>query len=74
METIGIVNLVLSTITALTIVFAAVQIKINRKQLFLSTITKCVATFRDLRELNSESNGLEVIRKEYQDIKFTSIW
>jgi hypothetical protein len=60
-ETINIIELVLSAITALAIVFAAIQIKINRKQLYLSTITKCIADFRKLGILNKDTKKLKII-------------
>ena len=47
---IDILDVIFSGITALAIVFAAVQIKINQKQLFLSTIEKCVGDFEALGE------------------------
>ncbi len=63
MDTIDIINLGLPTITASALVFASIQIKINRKQLFQSTITKCVSDFRDLGELNKETKETKIITK-----------
>jgi hypothetical protein len=54
-------NLIISGITALAIVFAVIQIKINKKQLFLSTITKCVTDFRSLGVLNQKTTEADII-------------
>ena len=60
-------NLIISGITALAIVFAVVQIRINKKQLFLSTITKCVSDFRNLGELNRQTVDTIIINR-YVDL------
>lgn len=62
-----ILNLIISSITAFAIVFAVVQIKINRKQLFLSTITKCISDFRNLGELNQQTTDSLIINR-YVDL------
>lgn len=62
-----IANLIISGITALAIVFAVIQIKINKNQLFLSTITKCVSDFRNLGELNRQTKNAVIINR-YVDL------
>lgn len=62
-----ILSLIISAITASAIVFAVVQIKINEKQLFLSTITKCIADFRNLGELNRQTTDPVIINR-YVDL------
>lgn len=58
-----IVNLIISSITTLAIIFAVVQIKINRKQLYLSTITKCICDFRNLGYLNQQTTDYLIINR-----------
>jgi hypothetical protein len=58
-----IANLIISGVTALAIVFAVIQIKINKKQLFLSTITKCISDFRNLGELNRQTKNADIINR-----------
>lgn len=60
-------NLIISGITALAILFAVVQIRINKKQLFLSTITKCVSDFRNLGELKRQTEDTILINR-YVDL------
>jgi len=62
-----IINLIISSITAFAIVFAVVQININRKQLFFSTITKCISDFRNLGELNRQITDSLIINR-YVDL------
>ena len=54
-------------VTAGAILFAGAQIIINRKQLHLSTITKCIDSFRALGGIKRDTTDLEII-KEYVDI------
>ena len=63
MHTIEILNLIISAIMAFAIVFAGIQININRKQLYLSTITKCVSDFRNLGEINRQTTDSLIINR-----------
>ncbi len=54
-------------IAAIAIIFAAGQIWINRKQLFLSTIAKCIADYRSVLGLEKESVDKTAILK-YLDL------
>lgn len=67
MQVIEKLDFILSLITASAIVFAAIQIKINRKQLFLSTITKCVSDFRELGQLSKDTKDTHILNK-YVDL------
>lgn len=58
-----IISLIVSAVTAFAALFAAIQIKISRKQLFFSTITKCIADFRDLGTINKSTINEDVIHK-----------
>lgn len=57
------INTILSAITAFAIVFAAIQIIINRKQLYLSTISKCIDDYRNLGELQQDTSDAKVINR-----------
>jgi hypothetical protein len=46
---------IIQTITAVAVITAVIQIYINRKQLYLSTITKCISDFRNLQGLNKDT-------------------
>jgi hypothetical protein len=50
-------------IAAIAIIFAVGQIWINRKQLFLSTIAKCIADYRSLTGLNKTCQDETTIAK-----------
>jgi hypothetical protein len=58
---------IVDLITAAAVIFAGIQIYINRKQLFLSTITKCISDFRRLKGLSRETVDVIILTK-YIDI------
>lgn len=66
MEVSNVINLILSTITTCTVIFTFYQLKVNQKQLHLSTITKCIMDFRNLGILSKETND-PVVLNHYID-------
>jgi hypothetical protein len=62
-----ILNTIISGLTTCAIVFAVIQININKKQLFFSTIAKCVSDYRSLGEINKLTNDPNTISK-YVDL------
>lgn len=67
MEVSKVINLILSTITTCTVIFTFYQLKVNQKQLHLSTITKCIIDFRNLGILTKETND-PVVLNHYIDL------
>lgn len=63
MHIIEILNLIVSSITAFALIFAVIQITINRKQLFQSTISKCIDNFRELGALTRKTSDSQQIFK-----------
>lgn len=63
MTTFEITSSILSFIGVSAIIFAARQININRKQLFLSTITKCIDDFRNCGELKRQTDNSLTINR-----------
>ena len=56
-------SLVLSGFTVLTLFFAVRQIKINRQQLYLATITKCIQDFRMMGNIDKDTLDEAVLWK-----------
>ncbi len=54
-------SLVVSILTLVALGLAVWQIRINRQQLYLSTITKCVQDFRSLSSINQSTTDRELI-------------
>ena len=58
-----------NSITAIAVIFVAAQVYINRKQLFLSTITKCIEDFRRLYcEIKDPNNVSQEACWQYIDM------
>ncbi len=56
-------EILFSGVTAISLVIAVIQIKINRKQLNLSVIEKCINDFRSIDGLSIETNKVVVVKK-----------
>lgn len=56
-------SLTLSGFTVLTLFFAVRQIKINRQQLYLATITKCIQDFRTMGNIDKDTKDEGVLWK-----------
>lgn len=61
MSTFEIVSSILSSITILALFLAIRQIKINRQQLYLATISKCIQDFRSLEGLSKGTSDKQVL-------------
>jgi hypothetical protein len=67
LTTYEIFSLIFSLITVLSLVFVVLQIRINRQQLYLSTISKCIDDFRRLEDLTRSTADKSLVRK-YVDL------